>query len=402
MSRCLLSLFFCVFTGLLLAACGGRSVKCDFSGSPYVDPGRMEKDEIVHLPTGTRLTQAELFDLLAASRVVFVGEGHDNIYDHQVELKVIRALARRRPGKVAVGFEMLAAGNQEKIDAWRSGRLSDDDFIRLFAENWGVYDYIYYREIFAFLKREQIPVYGLNVSRRRKMAFMRQLLREEAGASRNEASDPCPDPYQEEALRAMFAGHAGGHGDFRVFLAVQRLWEETMAGTVATVLSAPAHRDWTLVVISGEFHVARGYGLPRRVFRRLKLPYATLLTTTPPELYENRPETMEVDFPSLPLYLCDYLWCVPYRNLKERQPRLGVELKKAAAGPGLEVVTVEEDSAAARAGLRVGDLLLYCNGHPLTGDPLGLSLLLLRHQPGDEVKIELRRGERRFCLEVKL
>jgi len=65
--------------------------------SPYVDPGTMRQDEIIHLPTGTFLTKSELFDLLADKKIIFVGEGHDNIYDHQVELEVIKTLFQRFP-----------------------------------------------------------------------------------------------------------------------------------------------------------------------------------------------------------------------------------------------------------------------------------------------------------------
>jgi uncharacterized iron-regulated protein len=381
----------------LLAACGGQGTKAGFDGSPYIDPGRMEKDEIVHLPTGTRLTRSELFELLAAARVVFIGEGHDNIYDHRVELEVIEALARLRPGRIMVGFEMLDAESQSGIDNWLAGRLSEDDFIRLFARQWGVYDYIYYRDIFAFLKDKQIPTLGLNVSRRRKMEFMRRFKQSGSAAV---ATEPA-DPYQEKALRAMFAGHAGGHGDFGIFFAVQRLWEETMAGNIAKVLNETANRDKIMVVISGEFHIARGYGLPRKVFQRLKLPYATLLTTTPPRLYENQPQTMDVDFPALPLYLGDYLWCVPYRNLKERQVRLGVGLKKVLSGDGIEIVMVAADTPAARAGLEKGDVLLSCDGQSLD-DPLDLSLYLLRRQPGDEIELRIKRHGRPLTLPVRL
>ena len=89
--------------------------------SPYVDPDTMQRDEIIHLPTGTFLTRSELFELLANKKIIFIGEGHDNIYDHQVELEVIKSLFERFPGRLAVGFEMLSHDGQEKIDRWLKG-----------------------------------------------------------------------------------------------------------------------------------------------------------------------------------------------------------------------------------------------------------------------------------------
>jgi S1-C subfamily serine protease len=110
---------------------------------------------------------------------------------------------------------------------------------------------------------------------------------------------------------------------------------------------------------------------------------------------------MDVDFPALPLYLGDYLWCVPYRNLKERQVRLGVGLEKAPSGDGLEIVMVAADTPAARAGLEKGDVLLSCDGQSLD-DPLDLSLYLLRRQPGDEIELRIKRHGRPLTLPVRL
>ncbi len=324
--------FFLLHSFLLLAmffmvACSAQHPGIMVDGSPYIDPATMQRDQIIHLPTGTFLTQRELFALLANERVVYVGEGHDNFYDHQVELEVVKNLYQRFPERLAVGFEMLAHINQVKIDQWIAGELSEDDFIRLFADDWSMSEFVYYREIFAFLKANQIPVRALNVSRREKMVFMQEVKSSEGSNALNKTSGLLEDIYQEQALQAMFAGHVKGHGDVAMFLKVHQLWEDTMANNIVTYLNSSAGDDKLLVVIAGGFHVARGYGLPRRVFQRKKVSYCTLLTHTPTALVENERQTMDVDFPELPLYLADYLWCVPYRNLKDQQTKLGVGLR---------------------------------------------------------------------------
>ncbi len=390
-----------------LAACSGRQLaEPVFNGSPYVDPATLRKGEIIDLPTGVKLSRDRLFHLLSCDRIVYVGEGHDNIYDHQVELTVIKELHKRFPDRIAVGFEMLARANQEKIDRWLAGKISDEDFIRLFAGDWGVYDYVYYREIFSYLKAESIPIRALNVSRREKAEFMQALMAKPGAKAPSRSalsriSELPADPYQEKALRAMFAGHAEGHGSIDLFLKVHQLWEETMAETIVSYLTSPAGENRLLIVISGEFHVARGYGLPRRVFQRCQEPYSILLTTTPESLYENEPRRMEVDFPELPLYLGDYLWCVPYRNLKDRQVRLGVGLKASETGSGLEIVMVEKESAAARAGLKVGDRIVRFAGR-VPGDALDISLPLLEKQKGDKVEMVIERNGERRDVEVVL
>jgi uncharacterized iron-regulated protein len=361
----------------------------------------MVRDEIIYLPTGTKLARSELYNLLAQKRLVFIGEGHDNIYDHQVELAVVKNLFQLSSGQLAVGFEMLSHLNQEKVDLWLADKLSDDDFIRLFAEDWGVANFVYYRDIFNYLKSHKIPILALNVNRQEKMKFMRGLMADdkEKDVKAGGSAVSMADPYQEEALQAMFKGHAQGHGDVGVFIEVHKLWEDTMAHNIKSYLNSPAGSDKKLIVIAGGFHIAHGYGLPRRVFQQAKVDYCTLLTHTPEELVENERQTMDVDFPELPLYLCDYLWCVPYRNLKDRQARVGIGMQPADRG--IKIVMVEEGSAAEKYGLQIGDLVIACNGKKIKA-PIDLSILLLQEVKGNTIKLQIERDGKNQVVEILL
>ncbi len=397
-----------LFISLSITACGGPWSRLNskvkmfaLTGSPYVDPDTLIRDEIIHLPTGTKLDYSELFALLAQKRVIFVGEGHDNIYDHQVELEVIKNLFQLTSGHLAVGFEMLSHLNQEKVDLWLADKLSDDEFIRLFAEDWGVANFVYYREIFNYLKEQKIPIRALNVSRREKMKFMRGLMasNNKPEVEKHNSAGESKNPYQDEALQAMFKGHAPGHGDVNMFIAVHKLWEDTMVGNIKTYLESPAGSDKKMVVIAGGFHIAHGYGLPRRLFQQAKVDYCTLLTQTPEALVENERQTMDVDFPEIPLYLCDYLWCVPYRNLKDQQVRLGIGMQ--GVDHRIEIVMVEEGSAAEKYGLQTGDFVIACNGKKLK-EPIDLSILLLQKVKGDKIKLQIERDSEIRIIEVLL
>ena len=72
---------------------------------------------------------------VAASQVIYVGETHDNIEAHKVQLRIIKKLSERY--SVAIGLEMFRRSAQEKLDRWNTGQLPLKEFKKLFHANWG-------------------------------------------------------------------------------------------------------------------------------------------------------------------------------------------------------------------------------------------------------------------------
>ena len=70
---------------------------------------------------------------------------------------------------------------------------------------------------------------------------------------------------------------------------------------------------------------------------------------------------------------------------------IGVSSGERPATPGALVGTVNPGAPAAEAGIRSGDLVVKFDGKTIR-NPSDLSLAVLEKQPGDEVKVELRRG----------
>jgi uncharacterized iron-regulated protein len=104
--------------------------------------------EIVHVPTGVKVTKSQLLDVLGGSRVIYVGETHDNAFAHQVQLEIIKGLTARFPGKVAVGMEAFQRPYQDVLDRWSRAELSEREFLKRsrWYSNWGM-DYGYYRTL---------------------------------------------------------------------------------------------------------------------------------------------------------------------------------------------------------------------------------------------------------------
>ena len=105
-------------------------------------------------------------------------------------------------------------------------------------------------------------------------------------------------------------------------------------------------------------------------------------------------------------------FAVPVDSVREVVPKLladgkidraylGLASGERPATPGALVGTVNPGAPAAEAGIRTGDLIVAFDGKTIR-NPSELSLAVLRKQPGDEVKVELRRGDSTKTVTVKL
>ena len=91
------------------------------SGSPYQDLADLEDNQILHLPTGVLVSLPQMIEIVAPSRVIYVGETHDNIEAHRAQLEVIRQMSEQFPGKIAVAMEMFRQSAQPELERWHRG-----------------------------------------------------------------------------------------------------------------------------------------------------------------------------------------------------------------------------------------------------------------------------------------
>ncbi|MFZ5863968.1 MAG: ChaN family lipoprotein [Nitrospirota bacterium] len=366
--------------------------------SPYRPLEGLPEGTIFHVPSGVELTRDQLFDLVSAARVIYVGESHDNVRHHRVQLDILRTLAERYPGQVALGMEMFQRPSQASLDQWTRGELSDKDFESLWYENW-TEDYAYYREILEFVRDRHVPLIALNVAERTVHALSNagpDALSPEERAALPEIDTH--DPYHRQQMEAVFGGHVKGSG-FDPFYRTMLLWDETMAQSVADYLTSPAGRDKRLVVLAGGGHIAYGFGIPRRAFRRAPLPYVTVIPHTDTAAAPaERPEmVMPVEPVSVPLPLADIVWAVGYEDLPAPSVRLGIRVD--AAESGVTITSVAPESAAARAGLQEDDVIVSFDGEPVK-KPADVVRLVRRKSPGDQARVAITRGTDAMTLDV--
>jgi uncharacterized iron-regulated protein len=85
----------------------------------------------VSLNTGADLEFNEVLTEIESSKAIFVGEFHATPRHHKVQFEVIRHL-HNAGRKVAIAFEMLPGSEQDALDGWINGSISESMFSRIY------------------------------------------------------------------------------------------------------------------------------------------------------------------------------------------------------------------------------------------------------------------------------
>ena len=362
--------------------------------NPYGVLEGATEDEILHIPTGIRVTKDQLLDMIGGSRIIYIGETHDNVRSHQVQLEIIMGLTERFPGQVAVGMEMFQRPYQEAMDRWSRDELNERDFLKesRWYPKWGM-DYDYYKAILNYIRERHIPLLALNASS--------ELVKEVRNHGLNSISevwqDQIPDmdlldPHHRRLVEAFYEAHpATSAKSFETFYQVYVLWDETMAETVANYLATEEGHDKKVVVLAGANHVRYGFGIPRRAFRRLPVAYSIVLSMERSIPEDKRDRLMDVSLPEIPLVPADFFWMVTYEDLRGEKVRLGLMFEEADGK--LKVTKMLEGSLAAKAGIQPGDILVSLDGEGLE-ESFDLLYLLDQKRPGETGKLIIRRDDK--------
>lgn len=248
----------------------------------------------------------ELIEKLSPIRVVYVGEQHDASAHHQAQLKVIRALVDSGR-KIRVGMEMFDHTYQDRLDQWSGGDVHWDDFLKNshWYANWR-FDDTLYKEILFYIKEKQLKLVGLNVPfhlpRKIAVGGLESLRASERSLLPQEID--LTDSEHRSYVEKIHQMHQNmERDDFDNFYAAQCTWEDAMAQAVAENLG-----EDTMVVIAGNGHIIRKFGIPNRAFKRSQAPFKTIYMAIP-----GRPD---MPVRTISLEVGDFIW-VTERNAPE-------------------------------------------------------------------------------------
>jgi uncharacterized iron-regulated protein len=357
--------------------------------------------DIVHLPTGTLVSQAQMFVIAADARIVYLGETHDNPASHRLEVELLEALAKRHPGRQALGMEMFSRDQQPVLDRWVAGLLDEKTFLRQsrWFENWSM-EFDYYRDLLNFARERRIPIIALNAEKDLAAALRTKTPDQlSIGEQARLPELDTTDPYHRAMAAAIFGDRHHGSMLPDGFVRIQTLWDETMAESAARYLSSPTGNDKHLLVVAGGNHVRSGFGIPRRVFHRLPTSSVLIGGTEIDIPADKLNRLMDVDLPDFPMVPYDFVVYLAYEDLPQRGVTLGVKMEPAPIGRGLAVKTVAPGSNAERAGLQAGDLLIALDGEALM-DAFDLIYALKQKQPGSNGLLRMERQGQTLTVDV--
>jgi len=357
-------MFLILVFGILFSGCVKKAPLPSWVSKISMIKAPIGPEEILRLPEGDQITFGQLLDDLNRTRVIFVGESHDQIEHHQIQVKFLQNLVTK--GKdVVIGMEMFERSQQPVLDRWSQGLLTEEEFLKevQWESTWGM-DYELYKGILDTAKNYHLKVLGLNIPR----DLVRKVAENGIDGLPPEDRKMLPEmdltnqPHRAY-ITSIYRDHEKGSAkDFETFYEAQCLRDEGMAETLSEFLKSPQAEGKTLLIFAGSGHVAFGFGIPNRFYRRTSIPYQTIVL-------KAWSEKMNGDFTftvtSSPL--ANFLWITRPNPPEKKQPRIGVILKQQKEDQkGLWIERVIPDSPAEKAGFLPGDQFIAVEGKEIT------------------------------------
>jgi len=267
----------CLWIIFFLTACVNIMGGCAVAPKKLVVkdiPTPFEEGAIIDTRTGTSISYEALMTDIDDARIIYIGEQHTNQAHHEIQLKIIKTVCEKHPD-IAVGMEMFDHTYQRVLDLWSAGELDQEKFlvkVHWYA-NWK-YNYDLYGDILSYIKNKNIKLIALNIP-----FHIPPKIRE--GGIENLSDDdkrhlPADIDTSDAAHKAYVENifknhHFSKRIKFEYFYMAQCVWEDAMAASIAQ-----NRNDELMIVLTGNGHIIRKFGIPNRAFRRTDVPFRTI------------------------------------------------------------------------------------------------------------------------------
>jgi len=358
---------------------------------PAVQEGPVELDigDVIVTATCEVITMDELIEKTSSASIVYVGETHTSSEDHAVQLAVLRRLYDKDPC-IVLGMEMFPRSAQPVLDAFVRGEMTEEEFLKQvkWAEVWG-FPYSLYRGLIDFAREKHLRIIALNAPRDVVSQIAHNGLSSLAPEQRALVARDfhLDDPANRRRIQDEFNVHARGSiRDFESFFEAQLAWEETMSETLAGGLQQMPGNCRILAVI-GKGHMSDRLGIPSLTNLRVPHEYETIAP-----IPINYPDcTCDPDLAEF-VVITDQS-----KPMQMHRPKLGVMVRPAQSGTGVEVVNVLPDTPAEKADIRKGDIILSVDGSPV-GTPEELQAAIAAGGPEHRITIQHEKRKRTISI----
>jgi len=348
--------------------------------SLIIEPGK-----IYSAKKGKSVSFEEMIHEMKEARFIYVGETHNSLPMHEIQLQIAKALYKQNP-KLCIGLEMFDVRWQEELNKWSLGILSQDEFIvqAKWYENWD-FNFNYYRNIFELTKKYKIPIYALNAPReiihKTRMRGWNALSKEEKelvpepGLSNQEHKLLMKTIFSEMDMPEAMKGHE--QMMFEGLYRAQSAWDEVMA---KNTLKAAEVEDSRVMILAGSGHLLYNLGINRRAYEKKPLSCKTVICVNVPKGEKN----IEVS-----RSLGDFVWGLPHEP-KPVYPSSGIALKKIEGIDNLVIERAPVSGVAQGQDFKKGDIILSVDGKKYTSIN-NLRKYLSQFSWGDEVCFKMLR-----------
>ncbi len=360
---CFVSLLFCLWAVFPAAGqdAGDKSLQLKIGDPRFKDRVLdVAPEELYAMETGAVIPFAKMIQEMKGGPLVYIGETHNSLPMHDIQLKVLQALYEQ-DRNIAIGLEMFPVTSQDVLNKWSLGILSEEELIRegQWYINWN-FNFGFYKKIFDFAKANRIPIYGLNAPR--ELVTKIRMSGWEALKDEEKAIVPKPDlthPEHRQLIRTIFESveiphqmkGAGLDMMFEGLYRSQTTWDFVMGYNALEALKKERKK---MIVLAGSGHLIYSLGINLRAYEKSRLPGKTVISVFVPKGQKSV---------RISRSLGDYILGIPEEE-KPAYPSVGLSFKKFKGLENLVVDSKPIDGAAKAADFEKGDVVLAVDGKP--------------------------------------